>query len=82
LHGTNVLSLDFHGTKFTLPRHSIFNFFEDQPDLFHATGYEVQSSVPLAIFEIFVNPLETDVKVPVTKQNAGPISFPAKEKVL
>jgi hypothetical protein len=78
LQGTKLFSLDFHGTKFTLPRHSIFNLFEDQPDLFDATGSEVQSSVPLAIFEIFVKALETDVKVPVTKANAGVISLQAK----
>jgi hypothetical protein len=48
--------------------------FGDRRDLFDATGYEVQRSVPLAIFEIFVKALKTDVKVPVTKENAGAIS--------
>jgi hypothetical protein len=56
--------------------------FEDQPDQFDATGYEGQSSVPLAIFEIFVKTLETDVNVPVAKETAFAISILAKEKVL
>jgi hypothetical protein len=77
-----VFSPDFHGTKFMIPRPRVFNLFEDQPNLFDATGYEVQSSQPLAIFEIFVKALETEVNVPVTKENAGAISLLAKGKVL
>jgi hypothetical protein len=40
--------------------------------------------VPLAIFEIFVKALATDVhvKVPVTKEQAGAISLRAKEQAL
>jgi hypothetical protein len=53
--------------------------FEDQPDLFDATSYEVQSSVLFAIFEIFVKALEIDVKVRVTKENTGAISLRANE---
>jgi hypothetical protein len=68
-----------HGTNFTLPRQSIFNLFEDQPDLFDATSYEVQNSVLFAIFEIFGMALEIDVKVRVTKENAGAISLRANE---
>jgi hypothetical protein len=63
LQGTKVLSLSFHETKFALPRHSIFNLFEDQPELFDETGYEAKSSVTLAIFEIFVKALETDLQM-------------------
>jgi hypothetical protein len=76
--GTEVLSFDFHGTKFTLPRHSIFNLFEDQRDLCDATGYEVQSSVPLVIFEISLKGLETDVNVPVAKETACAIPILSK----
>jgi hypothetical protein len=82
LQGTKGLTLDFHGKKFTVPRHSIFNLFEDQRDLFDATGYEVQSSMPLAIFEISLKGLETDVNVPVAKETACAIPILAKEKVL
>jgi hypothetical protein len=82
LQRTKVLRLNFRATKFTLPRPSIFNLFEDQPDQFDATGYEVQSSVPFVIFEIFVKELETDVKVPVAKETGFAIPILAKDKVL
>jgi uncharacterized coiled-coil protein SlyX len=76
---TKFFSLDFHGTKYTVPKLSLFNLFEHQRDLFDATSYQVQSAVPLGVFEIFVEALETGAKVPVTKENAGPISVLAKE---
>jgi hypothetical protein len=66
-----AFNLEFHGTQFTVPKLSLFNLFEHQRDLFDATCYKVQSSVPLGIFEIFVKALETDGKVPLTKENAG-----------
>jgi hypothetical protein len=47
--------------------------------LLDATSYEVQSSVPVEIFEIFVKALGTDGKVPVTKENAGSMLLLAKE---
>jgi hypothetical protein len=74
-----MFDLDFHGTRFTVPKLSLFNLFEHHPELIPSTAYEVQSSVPLGIFEIFVKALETGGKVPVTKQNAGAISLLAKE---
>jgi uncharacterized coiled-coil protein SlyX len=73
------IALDFHGTRFTVPKSSLFNLFEHQRNLFDATTYEVQSSVPLGIFELFVKALETCTKVPLTKENAGAISLLAKE---
>jgi hypothetical protein len=76
---TTVFNLDFHGTRFTVPKPSLFHFFEHQQDLFNATSYEVQSSVPLRIFEVFVEALKTGTKVAVTKENAGVISLLAKE---
>jgi hypothetical protein len=41
---------------------------EHQQNLFD-TSYEVQRSVPLGIFELFVEAMETGTKVPVTKEN-------------
>jgi hypothetical protein len=76
---TTLFNLDFHGTTFRVPKPSLFNLFEHQRGLFDATSYEVQSSVPLGIFEIFVEALKTGTKVAVTKENAGAISLLAKE---
>jgi uncharacterized coiled-coil protein SlyX len=53
--------------------------FEHQRDLFDATSYEVQSSVPLGVFHVFVDSLKTGTKVSVTKDNASAISLLAKE---
>jgi uncharacterized coiled-coil protein SlyX len=74
-----VFNLDFHGTRFTVPKRSLFDLFEHQRDLFDATSYEVQSSVPLGIFEIFADSLATGTKVAVTRENAGALSLLAKE---
>jgi uncharacterized coiled-coil protein SlyX len=76
---TTVFNLDFHGTRFTVPKPSLFNLFEHQRSLFDATSYEVQSSVPLGIFELFVDSLKTGTKVVITMENAGAISLLAKE---
>jgi uncharacterized coiled-coil protein SlyX len=72
-------NLDFHGTRFAVPKGHLINLFEHHRDLIDATSYEVESSVPLDIFEVFVNSLETGTKVTVTKENAGAISVLAKE---
>jgi hypothetical protein len=76
---TKFFNLDFHGTTFAVPKPSLFNLFEHQLDLFDATSYEVQSSVPVGIFELFVDSLETGAKVAITKENADAISVLAKE---
>jgi hypothetical protein len=76
---TRFFNLDFHGTRCTVPKYTLFNLFEHQQNLFDATSYEVQSSVPLGIFEVFVEALETGTQVRVTKENAGAISLHAKD---
>jgi uncharacterized coiled-coil protein SlyX len=53
--------------------------FDHQRVLFDATSYEVQSSVPLEIFKVFVDSLKTGTNISVTKENAGAISLLAKE---
>jgi hypothetical protein len=74
-----LFNLDFHEQRFTVPRISLFNLFEHQRDLFDATSYNVQSSVSVEIFKMFVNALKTGTKVPVTKENSVSISLLAKE---
>jgi hypothetical protein len=50
---TELFILDFHGTEFAVPKSSL-------------SSHEVQSSVPVEIFEIFVN-TGTDLEVMVTQ---------------
>jgi uncharacterized coiled-coil protein SlyX len=76
---TKLFNLDFHGTRFAVPKGNLLDLFEHHPELVGKGSYEVQGSVPLEIFEIFARSLETGTKVSVTKENAGPISVLAKE---
>jgi hypothetical protein len=62
-----------------VPKGNLIPLLEHQPELVKKASYEVQSSVPLEMFEIFVNHLETGTKVSVTKENAFAISLLAKE---
>jgi hypothetical protein len=71
--------LDFRGTKFAIPKQSLFNFFDQNPKLMTSKSYKVQSSVPLQTFQVFVKALETGSKFSVTKENAASISLLAKE---
>jgi hypothetical protein len=76
---TKFLNLDFHGTKFTVPKLSLSKVFEHQRDLLDATSYKVQSQVPRGNFMIFVKALETGIKVVVRFRNGGARSLLAKE---
>jgi hypothetical protein len=76
---TKSFNLDFHGTKFTVPKLSIFALFEHHPEFITATSYKVQSSVPLEVFRVFVKALATGAKVSITNDNSGAISILAKE---
>jgi hypothetical protein len=71
--------LDFHGTQFTVPKVSLFNLLEHQPELVASAGYEVQSPVALEVFQIFAKALNTGANVPLTKENVGAISLLARE---
>jgi hypothetical protein len=51
----------------------------DQRNLFAATSYSVECSVPVEIFEALVVSLQTQRKVSVTKENAASLLFLAKE---
>jgi hypothetical protein len=48
-------------------------------DLFHAKSYDVQGSVPVSVFETFVDSLKTQQKLTVTRENAAALSLLAKE---
>jgi hypothetical protein len=74
-----IFDLSLHGTKFSVRKRSLINFFLRHPELFVATTYEVQSRVPLNIFQSFVKALETGTKISVIKENASAVSLLAKE---
>jgi hypothetical protein len=74
-----TFELDFHGTKFTVPKVSVFNLIDHHPELSAATTYDVQSSVPLDILEVFVKGLKNGSKIPVTSETVGPLSLLAEE---
>jgi hypothetical protein len=74
-----TFELDFHGTKFTVPKISLFNLIDRHAELSAATTYDVQSSVPLDLFEVFVKALKKGSKIPVTSETAGPLSLLAEE---
>jgi hypothetical protein len=76
---TKKLNLDFHGRKFPVPKGNLIDLFEHHTELVAKASYEVQSSVPVEIFEIFVKALETGAKVSITKENADAIAVLAKE---
>jgi hypothetical protein len=65
--------------KLTVPKVSLFNFFDHYPDLMTATSYDVRSNVRSEIFEVFMKALKTGSNVPVTKENVASISLLAKE---
>jgi hypothetical protein len=76
---TKFFNLDFHGTKFAVPKGNLLDLFEHHTELVAKASYEVQSSVPLEVFELFLKALESGGKVTVTKENADAISHLAKE---
>jgi uncharacterized coiled-coil protein SlyX len=76
---TNFFNLDFHGTRFAVPKGNLLDLFEHHTELVAKTSYEVQSSVPLEIFEVFARSLVAGTKVSLTKENARAISLLAKE---
>jgi hypothetical protein len=71
--------LSFQGAKFTVPKNSLFKFFEHHPELISTTSYDVQSSVPAEVFQGFVNALQTNKKAQVTSVNAAALALLARE---
>jgi hypothetical protein len=64
-----TLNLLFDGKSFPVPKKCLFTLLDEHQELFSATSYAVQSSVPLDVFERFVNSLKTHSKISVTKGN-------------
>jgi hypothetical protein len=77
----STIDLVFDGRAFPVPKKSVFELLERR-ELFEAKTYPVQSSVPLDVFETFVDSLTTQTKIPVTKGNAVSLWFLANEFVL
>jgi hypothetical protein len=75
---SSELELRFHGKAYVVPKKFVVDLL-DQRNLFAATNYAVESSVPVEIFEAFVASLQTQRKVAVPKENAASLSFLAKE---
>jgi hypothetical protein len=71
--------LTFEGAKFPVPKRVLIDFFEEHEDLFQQPGYEVHSSVPLEVFEQFVDALKSGKRMKVTKQNAVYVALLAQE---
>jgi hypothetical protein len=73
-----TLDLVFDGKPFPVPKKSVFELLDHQ-ELFKVKSYSVQSSVPVEVFEAFVDSLKTQTKISVTQENAVSMWFLAKE---
>jgi hypothetical protein len=73
-----TLDLIFDGNTFPVPKRYVIDLLEHR-GLFAATSYAVESSVPLELFEAFVDSLKTQAKITVTQGNAVSLWFLAKE---
>jgi hypothetical protein len=77
-----MIDLIFGGKIFPVPTTSLVEFFEHRPSLrpgVRVMNYAVQSSVPLAIFEIFADSLKNQTRVTVTQENAVSLASLAME---
>jgi hypothetical protein len=75
----STLDLVFDGKAFPVPRRSVFELFEHHLVSLEGTSYTVRSSVPLVVFQGFVDSLTTRTKIPVTQGNAVSLWFLASE---
>jgi uncharacterized protein YhhL (DUF1145 family) len=69
-----------HGIEFAVLKDNLANFFEHRPELMTGQRYEVQSSVLLEIFQVFVKGLEIGTNISVTCENAH--HFTSCERIL
>jgi hypothetical protein len=69
----STLDLLFQGKSYTVPKRLIYEFLEHS-NLFHKNTYEVESTVPLAVFEAFVESLRIQQKPSITQDNAAYLS--------
>jgi hypothetical protein len=61
-----MLDLVFDGKTFPVPKKSVLQLIGHR-ELFAATSYAVQSSVPVEVFEAFVDSLKRQTKISVTQ---------------
>jgi archaellum component FlaC len=74
----STLELVFQGTSYPVPKKYVFELVEKHQDL-NVKRYEVQSSVPAAIFDLFADSLKNQKPPTVTKENAASLLLLAKE---
>jgi hypothetical protein len=74
----SLLDLVFDGKAYPVAKKSVFELLEHL-QLFQATSYAVQSSVPPDVFQSFVDFLTSQKNPVVTRDNALPLSLLAKE---
>jgi hypothetical protein len=76
------LDLLFQGKTYPVPKRCVFELMTHSRDLLDAKSYKIRSSVPVSVFELFVDSLRSQTKPTVTRENAGSLSLLAKEFVL
>jgi hypothetical protein len=74
-----MLDLLFGGKSFPVPKLCVLDLLKHHQELFQATTYAVQSSVPDSMFRLFVDSLKTQRKITVTRANAVPLWFLSRE---
>jgi hypothetical protein len=74
-----TLHLVFESQIYAVRKKSVLALLNHHRGLADATTYTVRSSVPVAIFEAFVESLNNRKTPEVTKDNAGPLSLLAQE---
>jgi hypothetical protein len=73
------LKFVFEGQSFRVPRKYLTGFLEHHQELSEATSYAVQSSVPLGVFELFVDSLKAQERISVRRRHAASLSLLADE---
>jgi hypothetical protein len=74
-----VIDLLFQGKIYPVPRRCVFELITHSRDLLEAKSYKIRSSVPVSVFEMFVDSLRTQMKPTVTPENAASLSLLAQE---
>jgi hypothetical protein len=73
------LGLLFQGKTYPVPRKCVFELLDHRRDLMDAKSYKIRSSVPVSVFETFVDSLRSQTKPTATRENAASLSLLAKE---
>jgi hypothetical protein len=78
---SSELELRFRGKAYAVPKKFVVDLL-DQRNLFAATSYAVESSVPVELFEAFVVSLQTQRKASVTYEGKRSFSVVLCEGIL